>query len=116
MVLRIIQKLLRILYSLVVSAVTRLGSKLLLNFSLDKHGQLGIWDARAPAEEVADEDGEVAGPADDQERGKYWRLQAHWPATSKSSISAIKFDPIDSHSVSLQLLYSLVTEIILFGF
>lgn len=34
-------------------------------------------------EEVADEDGDVA-PAEGQEGGKYWRLQAHWPATSKS--------------------------------
>jgi hypothetical protein len=23
-------------------------------------------------------------PVDDQEGGKYWRLQLHWPATSKS--------------------------------
>lgn len=49
----------------------------------DKHGQLGIWDAQAATEEVADEDGDVA-PVDDQEGGKYWRLQLHWPATSKS--------------------------------
>ncbi|KAH7889221.1 WD40-repeat-containing domain protein [Phlebopus sp. FC_14] len=63
----------------------------------DKHGQLGIWDARAPPDEVADEDGDVA-PADEKEGGKYWRLQSHWPATSKSSISSIKIDPIDAHS------------------
>ena len=25
----------------------------------------------------------------------------HWPATSKSSISCVKFDPVDAHSVSL---------------
>lgn len=49
----------------------------------DKHGQLGIWDAQAAVEEVVDEDGDVA-PAPDQEGGKYWRLQLHWPATSKS--------------------------------
>jgi WD repeat-containing protein 76 len=64
----------------------------------DKHGQLGIWDAQAPADEVADEEGDVSVP-DDKEGGKYWRLQLHWPATSRSSISCIKFDPIDSHSV-----------------
>ncbi|KAL4253869.1 WD repeat-containing DNA damage-binding protein [Abortiporus biennis] len=69
-----------------------------LIFFGDKHGQLGIWDARAPIEEVADADGEVAA-ADNSEGGKYWRLQPHWPATSKSSISCIKFDPIDSHLV-----------------
>ncbi|KAF7338255.1 DNA damage-binding protein CMR1 [Mycena venus] len=63
----------------------------------DKHGQLGIWDAQASPEEVADEDGDVA-PAD-QEGGRYWRLQLHWPATSKSSISCVKIDPIDSHNV-----------------
>ncbi|KAJ7285780.1 WD40 repeat-like protein [Mycena rebaudengoi] len=69
-----------------------------LIFFGDKHGQLGIWDARAPIEEVADEDGDVA-PAEDQEGGKYWRLQLHWPATSKSSISCVKLDPIDSHNI-----------------
>ncbi|KAH7910178.1 WD40-repeat-containing domain protein [Hygrophoropsis aurantiaca] len=69
-----------------------------LIFFGDKHGQLGIWDARATPDEVADEDGDVAA-ADDKEGGKYWRLQQHWPATSKSSISSIKLDPIDSHSV-----------------
>lgn len=65
---------------------------------VDKHGQLGIWDARAPPDEIADEDGDVA--VEDREGGKYWRLQPHWPATSKSSISALKLDPVDSHSVS----------------
>ncbi|KAI8998489.1 WD40 repeat-like protein [Trametes punicea] len=86
----------------------------------DKHGQLGIWDARAPVEEVADEDGDVTS-ATDGEGGKYWRLQVHWPATSKSSISSIKFDPIDSFSVytsaydctvrSLSLTSGIATEI-----
>ncbi|KAI0673056.1 WD40-repeat-containing domain protein [Trametes maxima] len=69
-----------------------------LIFFGDKHGQLGIWDARAPVEEVEDEDGDVA-PVEDREGGKYWRLQMHWPASSKSSISSVKFDPIDSFSV-----------------
>ncbi|KAJ7452352.1 WD40-repeat-containing domain protein [Mycena galericulata] len=69
-----------------------------LIFFGDKHGQLGIWDARAPIEEVADEDGDVA-PAEDQEGGKYWRLQLHWPATSKSSISCVKLGPVDSHTI-----------------
>ncbi|KAF8838340.1 WD40 repeat-like protein [Paxillus ammoniavirescens] len=69
-----------------------------LVFFGDKHGQLGIWDARAPADEVADEDGDVV-PNDEKEGGKYWRLQQHWPATSKSSISSIRIDPIDSHSL-----------------
>ncbi|TFK86915.1 WD40 repeat-like protein [Polyporus arcularius HHB13444] len=69
-----------------------------LIFFGDKHGQLGIWDARAPVDEVADDDDE--GPsAEDREGGKYYRLQMHWPATSKSSISSVKFDPIDSFSV-----------------
>ncbi|KAG6866957.1 hypothetical protein C0991_003873 [Blastosporella zonata] len=63
----------------------------------DKHGQLGIWDARAPPDEVADEDGESQTEA--AEGGKYWRLQAHWPATSKSSISSIKMDPVNAHNV-----------------
>ncbi|PAV23918.1 WD40 domain containing protein [Pyrrhoderma noxium] len=63
----------------------------------DKHGQLGIWDARAPPDEMEDEDGDIT--KDNREGGKYWRLQPHWPATSKSSLSCIKVDPIDSHSV-----------------
>lgn len=62
----------------------------------DKHGQLGIWDPRAPVDEVGDDetDSEV------QEGGKYWRLQVHWPATSRSSISCIRFDPTNCHSAS----------------
>jgi hypothetical protein len=74
----------------------------------DKHGQLGIWDARAPAEEIADEDGDVTSV--DSEGGKYWRLQLHWPATSKSSISCVKFDPIDSHNVSPFISKSFIYE------
>ncbi|VDB83034.1 unnamed protein product [Peniophora sp. CBMAI 1063] len=66
-----------------------------LVFFGDKHGQLGIWDARAQPDE--DEDDER--PADEREGGKYWRLQPHWPATSKSSISSIKFDTFDSGTV-----------------
>lgn len=65
----------------------------------DKHGQLGIWDARAPVEDAGDDD-DGGPPAEDREGGKYYRLQMHWPATSKSSISSVKFDPIDSFSVS----------------
>lgn len=67
-----------------------------LVFFGDKHGQLGIWDARAPAQESLDGDGNTIVS---EEGGQYWRLQMHWPATSKSSISSIKFDPVDSHSV-----------------
>ena len=62
----------------------------------DKHGQLGIWDPRAPADEVGDEETDP----DVQEGGKYWRLQVHWPATSRSSISCIRFDPTNSNSAS----------------
>ncbi|KZP19487.1 WD40 repeat-like protein [Athelia psychrophila] len=70
-----------------------------LIFFGDKHGQLGIWDARAPRDEVGDDETAESTSKDEQERGKYWRLQTHWPATSKSSISCVKFDPIDSHNV-----------------
>ena len=70
-----------------------------LEFVVDKHGQLGIWDARAPPEETADEDGDTSTP-EDGEGGKYWRLQVHWPATAKSSISCIKIDPVNAHNVS----------------
>ncbi|KAK0228601.1 WD40-repeat-containing domain protein [Armillaria fumosa] len=69
-----------------------------LIFFGDKHGQLGIWDAQAPPEDVADEDEDTADDAT-KEGGKYWRLQVHWPATSKSSISCVKFNPVDYHTV-----------------
>ena len=62
----------------------------------DKHGQLGIWDARAPPDE-SDEDCDIA--PENREGGKYWRLQLHWPASPKSSISNIKIDPINAHNV-----------------
>ncbi|KIY43382.1 WD40 repeat-like protein, partial [Fistulina hepatica ATCC 64428] len=68
-----------------------------LIFFGDKHGQLGIWDAHASPEEIADDDDEVS--VKDQEGGRYWRLQPHWPATSKSSISCVKVDPSDAHVV-----------------
>ena len=68
----------------------------------DKHGQLGIWDARAPTDEPEKEDQDI--DPDQRESGKYWRLQVHWPASSQSSISCIKFDPIDAHSVSYKQL------------
>ncbi|KAL1676964.1 WD40-repeat-containing domain protein [Schizophyllum commune] len=60
--------------------------------------QLGIWDARAPTDEAADEDGEPSDPST-EEGGKYWRLQLHWPATAKSSISTIKIDPVNSQTI-----------------
>jgi len=65
--------------------------------NVDKNGQLGIWDARAPPDEVADEDGVIS--TSNKEEGKYWHLQCHWPATAKSSISCIKLDPVDAHGV-----------------
>ncbi|PFH54309.1 hypothetical protein AMATHDRAFT_72815 [Amanita thiersii Skay4041] len=69
-----------------------------LIFFGDKHGQIGIWDARAPPEESADGDGDISIP-ENGEGGRYWNLQVHWPATSRSSISCVKFDPINSHNV-----------------
>ena len=71
----------------------------------DKHGQLGIWDARAPADDVGEEDYDV--DPDQRGMGKYWRLQVHRPGTSRSSISCIKFDPIDAHSVGSHTYYQL---------
>jgi hypothetical protein len=67
-----------------------------LIFFGDKHGQVGIWDAQAPLDESEDEDDR---PKQERPGGKVWRLQPHWPTTSKSSISSIKFNPIDAHSV-----------------
>jgi WD repeat-containing protein 76 len=69
----------------------------ILTSMLDKHGGLSIWDARAPAEEANDDEDRT--PQGDGEGGRAWKVQLHWPATSKSSISSIKFDPIDAHSV-----------------
>ncbi|KAG8896634.1 hypothetical protein FRB99_008791, partial [Tulasnella sp. 403] len=60
----------------------------------DKHGQIGIWDPLAPPDDAEDDE-----DAETREGGQYWRLQMHWPASSKSSVSCIKFDPIDAHSV-----------------
>lgn len=68
-----------------------------LIFFGDKHGALGIWDARAPQEEV-EEDGDVSSQLD-EEGGRSWRIQLHWPNSSRSSISSIRFDPVDAHSV-----------------
>ncbi|KAJ7063356.1 WD40-repeat-containing domain protein, partial [Mycena amicta] len=68
-----------------------------LIFFGDKSGGCAIWDARAPVDEVEDEDGDVASV--NTTEGKYWRLQLHWPATSKSSISSLKLDPINSHNI-----------------
>lgn len=65
-----------------------------LIFFGDRHGTLGIWDARAPA----DDDEEVEEGVD-REGGKYWRIQVHWPAKPISSISSIKLDPLDAHSL-----------------
>ena len=70
--------------------------RLTLLFLPDKHGELGIWDARAPPDE-GDDECDIS--PENKEGGKYWRLQLHWPATSKSSISSIKLDPIDAHNV-----------------
>lgn len=70
-----------------------------LIFVGDKHGQLGIWDARAPVGDSAEDDEDDERAPEERENGKYWRLQTHWPATSKSSISSIKFDPLDAHSL-----------------
>ena len=80
----------------------------------DKHGQLGIWDPRAPADDVGDED-EGVDP-DQRETGKYWRLQAHWPETSRSSISCIKFDPIDAHSVGYLCIQPAISSLLLLTF
>lgn len=63
----------------------------------DKHGELGIWDARAAPDEVLDDDEDTE--VGTREGGKYWRLQCHWPASSKSSTTSIKFDPVNAHTV-----------------
>ncbi len=62
----------------------------------DKTGCISVWDALAPPREIVDDDGEV----EVIQEGQGWRIQFHWPADSRSSVSALKFDPIDAHSVS----------------
>ncbi|KAL1712101.1 WD40-repeat-containing domain protein [Schizophyllum commune] len=52
----------------------------------------------APTDDEVDEDGEPSDPST-EEGGKYWRLQLHWPATAKSSISTIKIDPVNSQTI-----------------
>ena len=45
---------------------------------------------------MQDEDGNVE---ESEEGGRIFRLQPHWPATSKSSISCIRLDPLDARNV-----------------
>ncbi|CAG7846133.1 DNA damage-binding protein CMR1 {ECO:0000250/UniProtKB:Q12510} [Serendipita indica DSM 11827] len=68
-----------------------------LLFYGDKHGLLGIWDPLAPTPDELEEEDEEKKASSDQ--GQFWRLQVHWPATSKSSISCVKFSSNDAHSV-----------------
>lgn len=56
---------------------------------------------------LQDEDGEVTLSEDG---GKIFRLQPHWPATSKSSISCIKLDPLDTRKVSKSWIYKFLTH------
>jgi hypothetical protein len=59
---------------------------------------LGIWDALAPADEHAGEDGEQADEDDEEDgEGKHWSLQAH----GRSSISCIRVSPSDNKKVRL---------------
>lgn len=66
---------------------------------LDKSGRLIIWDAIAPADEEFDEDGQSVTP--DTVEGKSYRLEPHHPVSRNSSLSCIKFDPINLSYVSV---------------
>lgn len=61
----------------------------------DKAGTVGIWDARA----TPDDHEEDAAEKVTAEDGRYWSLQPHWPRASKSSISSIRINPRDAHSI-----------------
>ncbi|KAL5635734.1 hypothetical protein ACGC1H_004519 [Rhizoctonia solani] len=61
----------------------------------DKAGTIGIWDARATPDDHEDDGGQQPSAED----GRYWSLQPHWPKTSKSSISSIRINPRDAHSI-----------------
>ncbi|KLO13552.1 WD40 repeat-like protein [Schizopora paradoxa] len=69
-----------------------------LIFFGDKHGRLLIWNALAPQEEVTDEDGQVI-PQSSTGGGKSYKIEPHFPVSSKSSLSCIKFDSINSYNV-----------------
>ncbi|QRW26986.1 WD repeat-containing protein [Rhizoctonia solani] len=61
----------------------------------DKAGTIGIWDARAKLDDhEGDADEKISA-----EDGQYWSLQPHWPRSSKSSISSIRINPRDAHSI-----------------
>ena len=66
-----------------------------LVFVGDKTGSLGIWDALAPADEHAGDDGEADDEDGDDVEGKHWSLQAH----GRSSISCIRVSPSDNKKV-----------------
>ncbi|KAG6898377.1 hypothetical protein C0992_009052 [Termitomyces sp. T32_za158] len=68
-----------------------------LIFFGDKHGQLGIWDARAPPDEVTDEDGE-AETDENGEGGKYWRLQVY-TSSYDCSVRCLSFETSISRQV-----------------
>ncbi|KAH7340695.1 WD40 repeat-like protein [Rhizoctonia solani] len=61
----------------------------------DKVGTIGIWDARATADDHEGDDDEKPSA----EEGRSWSLQPHWPRVSKSSISSIRINPRDAHSI-----------------
>ncbi|CAE6423835.1 unnamed protein product [Rhizoctonia solani] len=61
----------------------------------DKAGTIGIWDARATPDDHEDDADEKVSAQD----GQYWSLQPHWPRGSKSSISSIRINPRDAHSI-----------------
>lgn len=60
----------------------------------DKAGMLGIWDAAAPASDDTQRN-------ETSEDGKYWRLQLHWPATTKS----VRHTPSCGVSIANSLLH-----------
>ena len=69
----------------------------------------------APPDDVTDEDGESLehGPTG----GKSYKLEPHFPVTSKSSLSCIKFDPLNLRNVSTVLHHNVLkTNLFVPGF
>ncbi|KAH8833638.1 WD40-repeat-containing domain protein [Flagelloscypha sp. PMI_526] len=79
------------------STYHRDASKDLIFFG-DKAGQVAVWDVRAPTDEV-DDDGDVTPKDGENELGKVYQMQIHWPAKDTSSVSCVKVDPANANVI-----------------
>ncbi|WVQ67137.1 uncharacterized protein L199_005332 [Kwoniella botswanensis] len=80
----------------VFSMVVHPEKKKTLVFVGDKSGQLGIWDALGPPEDIVNSDDDTTGVKQEQQEdesyeGRVWRIQAH----ARSAITAMKVNPVN---------------------